>query len=103
MGAVERKVELVTLTTDQLRDVVEDAIRRALGQNDQSVEYLTLDEVAALLKSSTRSVKTWVKDLGLPAVRAGNEYRFRKDRVRAWLDSRPVKPGAHINPRKAKQ
>lgn len=99
--AAEKRVEVITLTSDQLRDVVEDAIKRALGQNDASVEYITIDETAAILKASVRSVKTWVQEAGLPAVRAGIEYRFRKDRVLAWLESRPVKkPGAHINPAK---
>jgi len=102
MGAVEKKPadKVALYSGDELGAIVEDAIRRALALNDQSIEYLDMEGACALLKAHSRTVRTWVAEQNLPALRAGSEYRFRKDRVIAWLESRPAKPGGHLNPAK---
>ena len=56
-------------------------------QGDQPKEppiYLTLKEVAALLKVKPRTVYAWVSDNRIPFERKGSLLRFRLYAVVAW-------------------
>jgi excisionase family DNA binding protein len=46
--------------------------------------YLTLKEVAELLKVKPRTVYAWVSDNRIPFERKGSLLRFRLDTVVAW-------------------
>jgi excisionase family DNA binding protein len=46
--------------------------------------YLTLKEVAALLKVKPRTIYAWVSDNRIPFERKGSLLRFRLDAVVAW-------------------
>jgi excisionase family DNA binding protein len=46
--------------------------------------YLTLKEVAALLKVKPRTIYAWVSDNRIPFERKGSLLRFRLDAVLAW-------------------
>jgi excisionase family DNA binding protein len=46
--------------------------------------YLTLKEVAELLKVKPRTVYAWVSDNRIPYERKGSLLRFRLDAVVAW-------------------
>ena len=46
--------------------------------------YLTLKEVAELLKVKPRTIYAWVSDRRIPYERKGGLLRFRLDAVTAW-------------------
>lgn len=46
--------------------------------------YLTLKEVAELLKVKPRTVYSWVSDNRIPFERKGSLLRFRLDAIVAW-------------------
>ena len=46
--------------------------------------YLTLREVAELLKVKPRTIYAWVSDKGIPYERKGSLLRFRLDAIVAW-------------------
>ena len=46
--------------------------------------YLTLKEVAELLKVKPRTIYAWVSDNRIPFERKGSLLRFRLDAVVAW-------------------
>ena len=46
--------------------------------------YLTLREVAELLKVKPRTIYAWVSDNRIPFERKGSLLRFRLDAVLAW-------------------
>jgi len=46
--------------------------------------YLTLKEVAELLKVKPRTIYAWVSDRRIPFERRGGLLRFRLDAVIAW-------------------
>jgi excisionase family DNA binding protein len=61
--------------------------RQASVQRDSPTEfpiYLTLKEVADLLKVKPRTVYAWVSDRRIPFERKGGLLRFRLDAVIAW-------------------
>ena len=69
--------------------VTERAFRFARGKVDvnSSTEfpiYLTLKDVAELLKVKPRTVYAWVSDRRIPYERKGGLLRFRLDEVVAW-------------------
>ena len=55
-----------------------------LAQANQTPIYLTLKEVAELLKVKPRTVYAWVSDNRIPFERKGSLLRFRLDAVVAW-------------------
>jgi len=46
--------------------------------------YLTLKEVAELLKVKPRTIYAWVSDRRIPYERKGSLLRFRLDAIVAW-------------------
>jgi excisionase family DNA binding protein len=55
-----------------------------LVQSQIRPTYLTLKEVAELLKVKPRTVYAWVSDNRIPFERKGSLLRFRLDAVVAW-------------------
>ena len=55
-----------------------------LAQAKEPPTYLTLKEVAELLKVKPRTVYAWVSDNRIPFERKGSLLRFRLDAVVAW-------------------
>lgn len=55
-----------------------------LAQTRETPIYLTLKEVADLLKVKPRTVYSWVSDNRIPFERKGSLLRFRLDAVLAW-------------------
>lgn len=56
----------------------------SLAQSKEPPIYLTLKEVAELLKVKPRTVYSWVSDNRIPFERKGSLLRFRLDAVVAW-------------------
>jgi len=55
-----------------------------LRQTKELPIYLTLKEVAELLKVKPRTIYAWVSDKRIPYERKGNLLRFRLDAILAW-------------------
>ena len=63
----------------------------------QTIELLTLQNVADLFQVRPRKVRDLVHDHGLPHVRVGRAFRFRRGDVDRWLAERTQavpRPGA---------
>ena len=54
-------------------------------------EFITVEELADMLKVSHRTVQRLVKRKELPAIRIGRQWRFRKEWIDEWLDRNTVK------------
>lgn len=59
-------------------------VQSNLAQAKEPPIYLTLKEVAELLKVKPRTVYAWVSDNRIPFERKGSLLRFRLDAVVAW-------------------
>ncbi len=55
-----------------------------IKQTKELPTYLTLKDVAELLKVKPRTVYAWVSDRKIPYERKGGLLRFRLDAVLAW-------------------
>ncbi|MCA1846497.1 MAG: helix-turn-helix domain-containing protein [Actinobacteria bacterium] len=64
-----------------------------LAQSQARARFLTVAEVADLLRVSTMTVYRLVKAGDLPAVRVGRSYRLREDDVDRFLASRYTEAG----------
>lgn len=56
----------------------------SLAQKNEPPIYLTLKEVAELLRVKPRTVYAWVSDNRIPFERKGSLLRFRLNAVLAW-------------------
>ena len=50
-------------------------------------ELMTIDEVAKYLRVKKRTVYDWVKKGKIPAIKTVGQWRFKKRKIDAWLDS----------------
>jgi len=48
---------------------------------------LTIDELASYLKVTRRTIYEWLKKKKIPAVKLVGQWRFRKDKIDAWIES----------------
>ncbi len=53
---------------------------------EQFGQLMTIDEVAEYLRVKKRTVYDWVKKDKIPAVKIVGLWRFRKQRIDAWLE-----------------
>jgi putative molybdopterin biosynthesis protein len=66
-------------------------MNEAKSARPDSPVFLTLRELAELLRVKPRTVYDWVaneKRTGIPVERAGGSLRFRLDRVLNWTEGR---------------
>ena len=50
-------------------------------------ELMTIDELAAYLRVKRRTIYQWFKGGKIPAIKAVGQWRFRKEKINAWLES----------------
>jgi len=48
---------------------------------------LTIEELARYLKVRRRTIYEWLKKRKIPAVKLVGQWRFKKERIDAWLES----------------
>jgi PTS system nitrogen regulatory IIA component len=49
---------------------------------------MTIEEVADYLRVKKRTVYDWAKRGKIPAIKAVGQWRFKKEKIDAWLDSK---------------
>jgi len=64
-----------------------------MAQSDGLSRFMTVAEVATLMRVSTMTVYRLIKAGDIPAVRVGKSYRLREDDVDKFLSSRYTQAG----------
>lgn len=81
---------VVSLTVEQLEELVERAAAKAIAARP-SDEVLATEEAAALLKLHPKVLERKARDGEIPADRLGREWRFRRTAILDWLGKQPKK------------
>ena len=50
-------------------------------------ELMTIEEVANYLRVRKRTIYDWLKKGKIPAIKAVGQWRFKREKIDAWLDS----------------
>jgi nitrogen PTS system EIIA component len=50
------------------------------------MELMTIEELMNYLKVSRRTIYEWLKQNRIPAIKIVGQWRFRKDKIDAWLE-----------------
>jgi len=53
----------------------------------ETQELMTIDEVAQYLRVKRRTIYEWVKNHRIPAIKTVGQWRFKREKIDAWLDS----------------
>lgn len=64
-----------------------------MAQPEGTTRFMTVAEVATLMRVSTMTVYRLIKAGDIPAVRVGKSYRLREDDVDSFLASRYTQAG----------
>ena len=54
----------------------------------QFQQLLTIDEVAKYLRVKRRTIYEWLKKGKIPAIKTVGQWRFKKEKIDAWLDGK---------------
>jgi excisionase family DNA binding protein len=54
------------------------------------VTLMTIDDLATYLKVTRRTIYEWLKTRKIPAVKLIGQWRFRKDKIDAWLEHKTI-------------
>ncbi len=57
---------------------------------NKNEEFVTIEELAERLKISVRTVQRIVERKEISAIRIGRQWRFRKEWVDEWLETKTV-------------
>ena len=50
-------------------------------------ELMTIDELAQYLRVKKRTIYEWLKKGKIPAIKTVGQWRFRRDKINAWLET----------------
>lgn len=82
-------VLVLSLTPEQLRTMIADAVRDALGDAMRPAStWIDETEAANLLGYSVGYLPAAVRRYAIPHARAGRHYRFRRAELEEWLRDR---------------
>ena len=51
-------------------------------------QLMTIEEVADYLRVKKRTIYDWLKKGKIPAVKTVGQWRFQKEKINAWLESK---------------
>ena len=51
---------------------------------------MTIDDLARYLKVTRRTIYEWLKLHKIPAVKLVGQWRFKKDKIDAWIEDRSL-------------
>jgi excisionase family DNA binding protein len=51
-----------------------------------TTSLMTIDDLAAYLKVTRRTIYEWLKTGKIPALKLVGQWRFKKDKIDAWLE-----------------
>lgn len=92
-----RASALIVIDRDELVAIIREAVRQELtGTPAIESKYLDAEELAKLLGVARSSIPQLVKREGLPTIRLGRLYRFRRNEVIEWLEARASRSGTHV-------
>jgi excisionase family DNA binding protein len=49
-------------------------------------ELMTIEDLAAYLKVSRRTIYEWLKQNKIPALKLVGQWRFKKDKIDEWME-----------------
>ena len=49
---------------------------------------MTIDDLASYLKVTRRTIYEWLKTNKVPAVKVVGQWRFKKEKIDAWLEKK---------------
>jgi excisionase family DNA binding protein len=55
-----------------------------------TVGLMTIEDLAEYLKVTRRTIYEWVKQDKIPAIKLVGQWRFKRDKIDAWLESRSL-------------
>jgi excisionase family DNA binding protein len=83
--------EVVVVSTTELQRLLRDTWDVARRETAER-EVLSAEECAELLRiKSVRTILNYISERGLPAHKLGQEFRFFRTEVLAWLAKQPTK------------
>ena len=50
-------------------------------------ELMTIEELAQYLRVKKRTIYEWLKKGKIPAIKTVGQWRFRRDKINAWLET----------------
>ncbi|MCG2706673.1 MAG: helix-turn-helix domain-containing protein [Candidatus Omnitrophica bacterium] len=53
-----------------------------------TASLMTIDDLAGYLKVSRRTIYEWLKNNKIPALKLVGQWRFKKEKIDAWLEER---------------
>lgn len=57
------------------------------GLTSQPAHLMTIDDLADYLKVKRRTIYDWLKHNKIPAVKLVGQWRFKKEKIDAWLEN----------------
>ena len=80
---------VVSLTVEQLEQLVDRAVGKAISSRPEESDVITREEAAAMLKVTPKVVLKYIEKDGLPTLRKlGHEWRFSRTQVIEWMHAK---------------
>ena len=64
--------------------------KRYLGDVPMNSALMTIEDLAEYLKVTRRTIYDWLKHNKIPAVKLIGQWRFKRDKIDAWIEDRSL-------------
>lgn len=54
------------------------------------IALMTIDDLSDYLKVTRRTIYEWLKHNKIPAVKVVGQWRFKRDKIDAWIDNKSL-------------
>ena len=61
-----------------------------LGDVPMNSALMTIEDLAEYLKVTRRTIYDWLKHNKIPAVKLIGQWRFKRDKIDAWIEDRSL-------------
>jgi excisionase family DNA binding protein len=76
----------VKIFLDKWEGFIYNALTFIKGAKMINSGLMTIEELADYLKVTRRTIYDWLKNNKIPALKLVGQWRFKKDKIDAWLD-----------------
>ncbi len=78
----------VKIFLDKFSFLVYNIIRKMRKEDMLNSGLMTIEDLAGYLKVTRRTIYDWLKHQKIPAIKLVGQWRFKKDKIDAWLENR---------------
>lgn len=88
-----KKLIIENISLDELKDLIQDALKNAINSNKPEEEFLNIQEASAFTKIPLTTIYDYTSSQKIPFHKKGKKLFFVKQELSQWLKTNQTREG----------